>query len=56
LTDEITDVESRDTSVPDGVGHAEIFLKTSETSVGDVDAIEVAAKGAWLAIDFRKLK
>lgn len=51
LTDEITDVEGRDTGVPDSIGHAEIFLKTGETSVGDVDAIEVAAKGAWLVID-----
>ena len=52
LTDEITDVEGGNAGVPDSIRHAEIFLETSETSVGDVDAIEVAAQDAWLANDF----
>ena len=42
LAEQIADVESTDARVPDGVTHVEIFLEAGKTSVGDVDAIEVA--------------
>lgn len=51
LTDEIADVECRDTSIPDCIGHAEIFLQAGKTSVGNVNAVEVAEQ-SLLVINF----
>lgn len=42
LANEITNVECGDARVPDGIVHLEIFLETSKTSIGNIDAIKVA--------------
>lgn len=42
LTDQISDIEGRDTGTPDGIAHTEIILEASKTGIGNIDTIKVA--------------
>jgi len=42
LREDVSHVEHGDTERPDCIRHVKIFLHTGESSVGDVDSIEVA--------------